>query len=36
MDVREIGLEVVDWMHLGQDKEQWQTLMNTVLKLQVP
>jgi hypothetical protein len=28
--------EVVDWMHLAQDKEQWQALVNRVLELQVP
>jgi hypothetical protein len=36
MDVRELGQEVVDWMHLAQEREQWQTLVNTVLHLQVP
>jgi hypothetical protein len=28
--------EVVDWMHLAQNREQWQTLLNTVMNLQVP
>jgi hypothetical protein len=23
MDLREIGWEVVDWMHLVQDRDQW-------------
>jgi hypothetical protein len=25
MDFREIGWEGVDWMHLAQDRDQWQT-----------
>jgi hypothetical protein len=24
-------LEVVDWMHLAQDRDQWWTLVNTVM-----
>jgi hypothetical protein len=31
MDVRKIALEVVDWMHLAQDRDQWWTLVNTVM-----
>jgi len=27
---REIGCECVDWMHLAQDKDELQTLVNTV------
>jgi len=23
MDLREIGWEGVDWIHLGQDRDQW-------------
>jgi len=26
MDLREIGWEGVDWMHLAQDRDQWQAL----------
>jgi hypothetical protein len=29
-DLREIGWEDVDWTHLGQDRDQWQTLVNMV------
>jgi hypothetical protein len=36
MDLREIGREVVDWMHLAQDGNQWQALVNTVMKFRVP
>jgi hypothetical protein len=28
--------EVVDWMHLAQDRDQWRGLVNTVMKLWVP
>jgi Mlc titration factor MtfA (ptsG expression regulator) len=27
--------EGVKWIHLAEDREQWQTLMNTVMNLQV-
>jgi len=33
MDLWEIGCEVVDWIHLAQDRGQWQALVNTVMKL---
>jgi hypothetical protein len=33
MGLREIGWEVVDWMHLAQDRHQWRVLVNTVMKL---
>jgi hypothetical protein len=36
MDVREIGWDGVDWMDMAQDRDQWRTLVNTVLKLRVP
>jgi hypothetical protein len=36
MYLREIVLEVVDWMHLVQDIDQWQALGNTVMNLRVP
>jgi hypothetical protein len=26
MDLREIGWEIVDWMHLAQDRNQWRRL----------
>jgi hypothetical protein len=28
--LREIWWEGVDWMHLGQNREQWRTIVNTV------
>jgi hypothetical protein len=36
MDLREIGWECVDWIHLAQDKDLWRTLVNTVMNLRVP
>jgi hypothetical protein len=36
MDVGEIGLEDMDWMHLVQGRDQWQVLLNMVMNPQVP
>jgi len=36
MDLSEIGCEVVDWMHMAQDKDQWWTLVHMMIKRQVP
>jgi hypothetical protein len=36
MDLREIGLHGMDLIHLAEDRDQWRTLGNTVLKLRVP
>jgi hypothetical protein len=35
MDVRKIGLESVDWIHLVQDIDQWRAVVNTVVNLRV-
>jgi hypothetical protein len=35
-DLKEIGWEGVNQMHLAQDRDQWLALMNTVMNLQVP
>jgi hypothetical protein len=32
----EIGLSVVDWTGLVQDRYKWRTLVNSVMNLQVP
>jgi hypothetical protein len=32
-DVRKTGWEDVDWIHLAQDRDQWQVLVNTVMNL---
>jgi len=36
MDLREIGWECVNWMHLAEDREQWWALVNTVMNFWVP
>jgi hypothetical protein len=36
MDIREIGRDVVDWIDLAQDRDQWRALVNTVMNLRVP
>jgi hypothetical protein len=32
----ETGCEIVGWIHLSQDRGQWQALVNKVTKLRVP
>jgi hypothetical protein len=32
----EMGWRVVNWIHLAQDRGQWQDLVNTVKDLKVP
>jgi hypothetical protein len=34
--LREIGLDVIDWTDLAQDRDQWRALMTTVMNLRVP
>jgi hypothetical protein len=36
MDLREIDWEVVDWMHLAQDRDEWRAVVNTAMNLRVP
>jgi hypothetical protein len=33
MDLRKIGWESVDWIHLTQDRDRWQAVVNTVMDL---
>jgi len=35
VDLRDIGWEGMHWMHLARDRDQWQTLVNTVTNLWV-
>jgi hypothetical protein len=35
MDVREIGWDGVDWIHLAEDSDQWRALMITLMNLLV-
>jgi hypothetical protein len=36
MDLREVGRERVDWIHLAQDRNQWWSHMNIVMNLWIP
>jgi hypothetical protein len=36
LDLREIGINGVNWIQLVQDRVQWQAFMNTVMNRQVP
>jgi hypothetical protein len=36
MDLLEIGVNVVDWIGLAQDRYRWRALVNSVINLRVP
>jgi hypothetical protein len=36
MDLREIGLDDVVWMHLAQHRNQWRAVVNAVMNRRVP
>jgi hypothetical protein len=36
MDLLDIGLNVVDWIGLAQDRYRWRALVNSVTNLWVP
>jgi hypothetical protein len=36
MNLLEMGLNVVDWIDLAQDRYRWRALVNSVMKLRVP
>jgi hypothetical protein len=36
VDLKEIGLGVMVWTHLAQDRDQWRAVVNTVINLWVP
>ena len=36
MDFQEVEGGCGDWMELAQDRERWQALVSTVMKLRVP
>jgi hypothetical protein len=33
MDLKEIALEGVEWIHLAQDRDQWQVLVKAAMNL---
>jgi hypothetical protein len=36
IDLREIGWDVMDWIYLAQDRDQWRAVVNAVMNLRVP
>jgi len=36
VDLQEMGLVVMDWIELAQDRDRWWGLVNAVMNLQVP
>jgi hypothetical protein len=36
MDLLEIGVSVVDWIGLAQDRYRWRAVVNSVMNLQLP
>jgi hypothetical protein len=36
MDLLKIGINVVDWIGLAQDRYRWRVLVNSVMNLRVP
>jgi hypothetical protein len=36
MDLREIGWDDMDWIHMTQDRDHWRALVDTVMNFRVP
>jgi hypothetical protein len=36
MDFKETGWDGMNWIHLAQNADQWQVVVNTVMNLQDP
>jgi hypothetical protein len=36
MELREMGLDGMDWIHVAKDRDQWRAPVNTVMNLRVP
>jgi hypothetical protein len=35
-DLKEKGLDVMDWIDLAQNRDKWRALVNRIMNLQVP
>jgi len=35
MNLKNVGIEVMDWIELVQDRDKWQALVNAVMNLWV-
>jgi hypothetical protein len=36
LDLREIGIDVANWIRLAQERVQWGVFLNTVMNLRIP
>jgi hypothetical protein len=36
MDLKEIGWEGVDWIHLAKDSDKWRAVLDTAITFRVP
>jgi hypothetical protein len=36
LDLRELGIDVANWIHLAQDRVQWRAFVKTVMNLRFP
>jgi hypothetical protein len=36
MDLGETGWDCIDWIDLGQDRDHWRALVNTLMNILVP
>jgi hypothetical protein len=36
MDLREIGIDGANWIHMTEDRVLWWACVNTVMNLQIP
>jgi hypothetical protein len=36
MDLKEIEWDIMEWIDVGQDRDQWRALVNTVMNFRVP
>ena len=36
MDLRDVGCDTGDWIHLAEDRKQWRAYVRAVMDLRVP